>query len=55
MDKLYTLGEVAKYLRVSERTLFRYIKSGKLRAHHIGQWRISEKDLRKFLKKVSNI
>jgi len=55
MDNLYTLKEVAKYLRVSERTLFRYIKSGQLRAHRIGQWRISKKDLNKFLRKVSNI
>jgi len=55
MEKLYTLDEVAKYLRVSERTLFRYIKKGKLRAYRIGQWRVSEKDLNKFLKYVSNI
>lgn len=55
MEKLLTLAEVAKNLRVSERTLFRYIKSGKLRAYRIGQWRISQKDLKKFLKRVSNI
>ncbi|MFC1687458.1 helix-turn-helix domain-containing protein [Patescibacteria group bacterium] len=55
MEKLYTLNEIAKYLRVSERTLFRYIKSGKLRAYHIGQWRVGEKDLRKFLKKVATL
>jgi excisionase family DNA binding protein len=54
MDKLYTLEEIAKYLRVSERTLFRYIKRGKLRAYRIGQWRVSQKDLKKFLKEVSN-
>jgi len=55
MEKLYTLTEVAKYLRVSERTLFRYIKSKKLRAYHIGQWRIGSKDLKKFLKNNSNL
>lgn len=55
MDKLLTLHEVSKYLRISNRTLFRYIKSGKLRAYHIGQWRVSKKELKKFLKKVSNI
>jgi len=55
MDNLYTLKEVAKYLRVSERTLFRYIKSGHLRAYRIGQWRVSQKDLNKFLKRVSNL
>lgn len=55
MEKLYTLDEVARYLRVSERTLFRYIKNGKLRAYRIGQWRIGSRDLKKFLRSFSNI
>ncbi len=55
MEKLYTLEEVAQYLRVSERTLFRYIKNKKLRAYRIGQWRISGRDLKKFLRDFSNI
>lgn len=55
MDKLMTLEEVAKYLRVSERTLFRYIKSKKLKAYRIGQWRVAEKDLQKFLEYMSNV
>ncbi|MFH1236658.1 MAG: helix-turn-helix domain-containing protein [Parcubacteria group bacterium] len=55
MEKLMTLPEVARFLRVSERTLFRYIKSGKLRAYRIGQWRVSEADLKNFLTKVSNV
>lgn len=50
-----TVGEVARYLRVSERTLFRYIKSKKLKASRIGQWRVSEKDLKIFLRKMSNV
>lgn len=54
MDKLWSLEEVARYLQVSERTLFRYIKSKKLRAYRIGQWRISEDDLKKFLRSVAN-
>jgi excisionase family DNA binding protein len=55
MEKLMTVEEVARYLRVSERTLFRYIKSKKLRATRIGQWRITEHDLKDFLRKMSNV
>ena len=50
MNKLLTIKQVAKYLKVSERTVFRYIESGRLHASRIGQWRIKESDLNKFLK-----
>ena len=50
MDKLLTLKETAQILRVSERTIMRYLKSGKLKASKIGQWRIKEIDLNRFLK-----
>ena len=53
-DKLLTLKEVAKVLRVSERSVLRYIESGRLRASRIGQWRIKESDLEKFLRENSN-
>jgi len=55
MDKLLTIKEVAKILRVSERSVNRYIESGRLRASRIGQWRIKQSDLDKFLKKNLNI
>ena len=51
MDRLLTIKEVAKYLRVSERSVNRYIESGRLRASRIGQWRIKESDLEKFFKR----
>jgi len=54
MDKLLTLKETAQILRVSERTIMRYIKSERLKASNIGQWRIKEGDLEKFLRKSSN-
>ena len=54
MDKLLTIKEVAKILRVSERSINRYIESGRLRASRIGQWRIKESDLERFLDKNSN-
>ncbi len=41
LDRLYTLEEVEKVLRVSRRTIYRYIKSGKLKAIKVrGQWRV---------------
>ena len=55
MDKLLTIKEVAKMLRVSERSVNRYIESGRLRASRIGQWRIKQSDLEKFLKENLNI
>ena len=54
MDKLLTLTETAQILRVSERTIMRYLKSGKLKASKLGQWRIKESDLEKFLRENSN-
>lgn len=47
-DDLLTSKEAAKILKVSKRTLYRYIKSGKLKAAKIGQWRIKKSDLDKF-------
>jgi len=46
----YTVEEIAKILRVSKMTIFRYIKSGKLKATKIGQWRIKKEDLDKLIK-----
>ena len=54
MDKLLTLQETAEILRVSKRTIMRYLKSGKLKASNVGQWRIKESNLEKFLKKNEN-
>lgn len=54
-DKLYSLQETAIFLRVSERSIFRYIHSGKLKASKIGYWRINGNDIKEFLLKNSNI
>lgn len=54
-DKLLTIEEVAEILRVSTRTVTRYIESGRLRASKIGVWRIKQSDLNKFLEETSNI
>lgn len=36
IDKLFTIEETAKILRVSSRSVNRYIESGKLKASKIG-------------------
>jgi excisionase family DNA binding protein len=53
-EKLLSLKEVSNILRVSQRSVFRYIHSGKLRATKIGYWRIGENDLKDFLTKNAN-
>lgn len=54
-DKLLTMQEAADFLRVSTRSIFRYIKDRRLRASNIGRWRIKQSDLEKFLNKSSNV
>jgi len=54
-EKYLTLQQAAKILNVSERSMFRYIHSGRLKAAKIGSWRIKEKDLEDFIKKSSNL
>ena len=56
MDKkMLSIKEVAEFLNVSERSIFRYIHDGRLKATKIGYWRINEDDLQEFLNKNSNI
>lgn len=49
---LYTTKEVADILKVHQRTIFRYIKSGKIKATKIlgREWRIKKEDLDKLIK-----
>lgn len=54
-DKLLTIEEVAEVLRVSTRTVIRYIESGKLKASKIGVWRIKQSDVDVFLENTSNL
>ena len=54
-DKLLTIKEVAEFLRVSERSVLRYIEAGRLKASKVGWWRIKQSDLNKFLEKYSNV
>ena len=48
--KVFTLDEVADILKVTKRTLYNYVKAGKLPAVKIGKyWRVSEESLRAFI------
>lgn len=50
MENLFTTAEASEYLKVSELTVRRYIKDGKLKSSKIGrQHRISESALREFV------
>lgn len=54
IEKLFTIEEVVKILRVHTRTVACYIEAGKLKASKIGVWRIKQSDLHAFLEKTSN-
>lgn len=50
--RVYTLDEVAEVLKITRRTLYTYIKEGKLKAVKIGrEWRVSEAALQDFINK----
>ena len=49
-DEIYTSDEVIEKLKISRETLYRYIKSGKLKAKKIGKgYRFIGKELNRFL------
>ncbi len=55
IEKLFTINEIAKILRVHSRTINRYIESGRLKASKLGVWRIKQSDLDAFLEETSNV
>ena len=52
-DDILTIEEVAKVLKVSKRTVYRWVDSGDLKVARIGRktYRVFESDLRKFIRK----
>jgi excisionase family DNA binding protein len=49
-ERLYTVKEVAAYLRIDPKTVRRLISNRELTAYQVGrEWRISERDLQKYL------
>jgi len=54
--KLYTIDEIADILKVTQRTIYKYIKSGSLKAIKIGKyWRVKHSDLEMFLETGTNL
>lgn len=48
--KVYTTGEALEILKVTRRTLYRYIKAGQIKVVRIGRsYRITEESLKYFL------
>ena len=53
--EFYLVEELAKRLRVSNMTIYRYIKAKKIKAYKIGkEYRIDNKEFNGFLNKVKN-
>ncbi|MCD4761605.1 helix-turn-helix domain-containing protein [bacterium] len=52
-DDILTIKEVATVLKVSTRTVYRWVDSGELKVARIGRktYRVFESDLRKFIRK----
>lgn len=49
--KVYSLKEASNILGVTERTLYNYIKAGRMKVQKIGgKWIITEENLKKFIK-----
>ncbi|MCX5775793.1 MAG: helix-turn-helix domain-containing protein [Firmicutes bacterium] len=50
--KLYTIEEITGILKVTQRTVYNYIKGGQLKAIKIGKyWRIKHTDFQNFIDK----
>ena len=53
-EQYYSIKEVAKILRVAYLTVYRWIKSSKLKAYRAGkQYRIEKEDLERFMSKLN--
>ena len=53
-EQYYTIGEVAKILKVVYLTVYRWIQSGKLVAYKAGkQYRIKKSDIDRFIERQS--
>ncbi|MCL4853805.1 MAG: helix-turn-helix domain-containing protein [Bryobacteraceae bacterium] len=52
----YTVEEIAERIKVSQRSVYEWLRSGRLRGVRAGQfWRVSEPDLIQFLESSGEI
>lgn len=56
MEKIYTVLEAREYLKVSDATIRRYMRDGRLKTQKLGrQYRITESALREFYNSQNEI
>ena len=49
--KVYTVEEVMEIMHLTKRTVYNYLRDGKLKAVKVGKyWRISQENLEEFIK-----
>lgn len=54
--EVYTTGEVCEILKLTNRTLYTYIKNGDIKASKIGRsWRITDAALQEFLEQKASV
>ncbi len=54
-EEILTIREVASYLKVTERTLYRLVQDGKLPAFKVGNsWRFRREDLERWISEQSH-
>ena len=52
MEELFTLEELARYLKISKPTLYKMVEKGKIPALKIAnQWRFKKDDINRWLEK----
>ena len=53
-EEILTIREVADYLKITERTLYRLVQEGKLPAFKVGNsWRFRREDLERWISEQS--
>lgn len=51
---IYTLDEVSEMLKVTKRTLYKYLSEGKLPASKVGrEWRVTEEQIKEFMQNMT--
>jgi excisionase family DNA binding protein len=54
LDKLYTLPETCRALRLSRSSVYRFIREGQLKVVHLGgRVVVTERELRRFIRRRS--
>ena len=54
--KVYTIDEVAHILKLTSRTVYSYVRAGKLQAVKLGKyWRVTEESLQAFISNGSPV